>query len=63
MSEHQHEHEHDGAEVHCINCGGEIEDRTAVVRGMIEAMTKDFADHPDLAANFLLMLKLASEQR
>jgi hypothetical protein len=57
------EHEHDGAEVHCIHCGGDVTDRNEIARGMIEAMTKDFAANPDLAAKFLLMLKLASEQR
>lgn len=57
------EHECEENNVHCLHCGGEVEDRTEVVRGMIEAMTRDFAANPDLAAKFLLMLKLSSEQR
>jgi hypothetical protein len=56
----EHEHEHDGAEVHCIHCGGEVEDRNEAARGMIEAMTRDFAANPDLAKQFWVMLKLAS---
>ena len=47
----------------CINCGGEVTDPNEVARQMIEAMTVDFAANPDLAAKFLIMLKLAAEHK
>ena len=63
MSERENECENDGAEVQCICCGEEVGDLNAADRERIEAMTKAFAANPDLAAKFLLMLKLASEHR
>lgn len=63
-TEHEHEHEHEGnvSNVHCMHCGGEIEDPNERIRGMIESMTEDFAANPDLASKFFIMLKLASEK-
>ena len=58
MSEHEHE-----SNVHCLHCGGEIEDPNERIRGMMESMTEDFAANPDLAAKFFIMLKLAAEGR
>ena len=49
----------------CAECSGHIVDdheSRKIARSMIEAMTKDLADHPDLAAKLWITLKLAAEK-
>jgi len=46
----------------CGNCGGEVVDHNEIARAMIEAMTRDIAANPDLAAKLWVTLKLAAEK-
>lgn len=58
MSEHDHENN-----VHCIHCGGDVQDPNELAREMIIAMTRDIGANPDLAEKLYLTLKLAAESR
>jgi hypothetical protein len=50
----------------CDECGGEkpsAEEAKDMARGMIEAMTRDLAANPDLAAKLFITLKMAAEPK